>query len=229
MFKLDYQLMEWNSTVCCNSTNILLECPREDCDKAVVDEFIKTTKGQMWRVDTLLLVNVILAGIIVGIGAYANRYRHYGFTRYLLLGATTLFLPIISYVLSTIAHDGVSNVKIAQLEAICTKHFLHPYLVIVSTGLVLISAINTSPIVATDDRENRSIHPPIELLVQGIWVAYLAATVHESPYYIPAAVHLHYFIFAPFALIHAKMAPKYYAFLKAQKSFTLGRSPRLII
>jgi hypothetical protein len=37
-------------------------------------------------VDALLLLNAILAGVIVGIGAYGHRYRHYGFTRYILLG-----------------------------------------------------------------------------------------------------------------------------------------------
>jgi hypothetical protein len=99
----------------------------------------------------------------------------------------------------------------------------------VSTSLVLISTINTSPIVATDDRENQSIRPPFELLVQGIWIVYLAVTVPWLPYYIPEATHLHYFIFTPFALIHAKLALKYYAFLKAQKSFALAWNPRLIV
>ncbi|XBH64990.1 hypothetical protein VPH35_118658 [Triticum aestivum] len=124
----------------------------------------------------MLLVNAILAGVIVGIGAYGHRYRHYGFTRYLLLGATTLFLPIISYVLSSSSSVGDEFYVIIQatLIANCWAEFIHTYMVIVSTCLVLISAINTSPIVATDDREDRSIRPPFELLVQGIWIVYLA-------------------------------------------------------
>jgi hypothetical protein len=68
----------------------------------MVDIFSENITRQLWRVDALLLLNAILAGVIVGIGAYGHRYRHYGLTRYILLGATALFIPITSYVLSTI-------------------------------------------------------------------------------------------------------------------------------
>ncbi|XBH64993.1 hypothetical protein VPH35_118661 [Triticum aestivum] len=177
----------------------------------------------------MMLVNAILAGIIVGIGAYGHRYRHYGFTRYLLLGATTLFLPIISYVLSTNGSTGgLFSVRLSPIISNCGSNFFHTYMVIVSTCVVLISAINTSPIVATDDKEDRSIRPPLELLLQGIWIVYLVVNTHVIP--VGETTPLNYLrISTPFALIHAKMALKCYAFIKARKSFALVRNPRLLV
>ncbi|XP_044415266.1 uncharacterized protein [Triticum aestivum] len=232
-----YELMEKNDT--CLATYFL--CCKNDpmkqcmffCPKGVTDKFIDYITWQLWRVYEQLLVNALLAGVIVGIGAYGHRYRHYGFTRYLLLGATTLFLPIISYVLSAAGStDNLFNVTInnelGDLTAKCRTRFFHRYVVIVSTCLVLISAINTSPIVATDDREDRSILPPFELLLQGIWIVYLAVSTRISES--SRDKHLYYIrLSIPFALIHAKMALKYYAFLKARKSYALGRNPRLIV
>ncbi|XP_037455475.1 uncharacterized protein LOC119325860 [Triticum dicoccoides] len=219
-----------------NSTCIepFLKCCQEtsncftDCTDGVEDMFSDSISGQLWRVEAMLLVNAILAGVMVGIGAYGHRYRHYGFTRYLLLGATTLFLPIISYVLSAFGSVGYEfDVTIpSQLIATCRAYFIHTYMVIVSICLVLISAINTSPIVATDDREDRSIHPPFELLVQGIWIVYLVISTKA----IPNESKLNYLrLFAPFPLIYAKMTLKCYAFIKARKSFALGHNPRLIV
>jgi hypothetical protein len=42
----------------------------------------KAVTRQLWR--ALLLVHAILAGVMVGMATYGHRYRHYGFTRYLL-------------------------------------------------------------------------------------------------------------------------------------------------
>ncbi|KAM3224380.1 hypothetical protein ACQJBY_057644 [Aegilops geniculata] len=201
-----------------------------ECSEDIVKEFSKRIKGQLWRVETMLLLNAIFAGIIVGIGAFGHRYRHYGFTRYLLLGATTLFLPIISYVLSTLGSTGdLFDIVIKQeLVASCWANGMHSYMAIASACLVLISAINTSPIVATDDREDRSVHPPFELLVQGIWIVYLAIPSFDLPDRPFMEIRL-YLRIIPFALIYAKMALKCYAFLKARRSFALGRNPRLVV
>uniref|UniRef100_A0ACD5YUF6 Uncharacterized protein n=1 Tax=Avena sativa TaxID=4498 RepID=A0ACD5YUF6_AVESA len=218
------QLMENNFMLCCNDT-VLHQCPRaRGCPEEIVHKFSENATQQLWRVDALLLVNAILAGVIVGIGAYGHRYRHYGFSRYLLLGATTLFLPIISYILSAFGSTG-STISIHELIANCSPSVPHQYLIMVSTALVLISAINTSSIVATDDREHRSIRPPFELLLQGIWILYLLVSTIYLDWDYPSF----YILVTPFALMHTKMALKYYAFLKAQKSFALGRNPRLIV
>ncbi|KAF7086357.1 hypothetical protein CFC21_089650 [Triticum aestivum] len=216
-------------TVCCKDTSVLKQCTFDYCPEGIDDELFEYVTGQLWRVGAMMLVNAILAGLIVGIGAYGHRYRHYGFTRYLLLGATTLFLPIISYVLSaTGSTGGLFRVPLSPIVGSCLANFFHTYMVIVSTCLVLISAINTSPIVATDDREDRSIRPPFELLIQGIWIVYLVVNTHVIP--VGETTPLNYLrISTPFALIHAKMALKCYAFVKARKSFALGRNPRLVI
>ncbi|XBI49212.1 hypothetical protein VPH35_112813 [Triticum aestivum] len=148
----------------------------EECTEENVKELSENIIGQLWRVEAMLLLNTIFVGVIVGIGAYGHRYRHYGFTRYLMLGVTTLFLPVISYVISASGSvDHPFHVLIhEELIANCWAPGLHTSMVITSTCLVLICAINTSPVVATDDREDRSVRPPFELLVQGIWILYLA-------------------------------------------------------
>ncbi|KAM0873368.1 hypothetical protein ACQ4PT_038108 [Festuca glaucescens] len=221
--------MERNSTLCCNDT-VLEQCPREYCDKALVDLFFENITGKIWRVDALLLVNAILAGVIVGIGAYGRRYRHYGFTRYLLRGATTLFLPVISYVLSAFGSTGaISTIGIGQLTAMC-RSGNHPYL-----PNCFFLRKNTSPIVATDDREDGTIHPPFELLLKVIWlllkgVLYLAVTTFAIPLDgDDQGGPLDYLRFTLFTLIPAKMILKCYAFLKARKSFALGCNPPLIV
>uniref|UniRef100_M8AQY9 DUF4220 domain-containing protein n=1 Tax=Aegilops tauschii TaxID=37682 RepID=M8AQY9_AEGTA len=208
-------------TVCCEDTSVLGQCTFDYCPEGRDDELFEYVTGQLWRVGAMMLINAILAGIMVGIGAYDHRYRHYGFTRYLLLGATTLFLPIISYVLSTNGSTGgLFSVPLSPIISNCGSNFFHTYMVIVSTCVVLISAINTSPIVATDDKEDRSIRPPLELLLQGIWIVYLVVNTHVIP--VGETTPLNYLrISTPFALIHAKMALKCYAFIKALKSFAL--------
>ncbi|XBH80773.1 hypothetical protein VPH35_106453 [Triticum aestivum] len=191
-----------------------------ECSEDIVKEFSKRIKGQLWRVDAMLLLNAIFAGIIVGICAFGHRYRHYGFTRYLLLGATTLFLPIISYVLSTLGSTGdmFDIVLKHELVASCWANGMHSYMAIASACLVLISAINTSLICT----------PPFELLVQGIWIVYLAIPSFDLPGRPFMEIRL-YLRIIPFSLIYAKMALKCYAFLKARRSFALGRNPRLIV
>lgn len=54
----------------------------------------------MWLMNSLLLISAVLAGVIVGIGIYGQRYSHHRCTRFIFLGATTLFLPVISTVVS---------------------------------------------------------------------------------------------------------------------------------
>ena len=110
-------------------------------------------------------------------------------------------------------------------------------MVVIWASLVQIIMINTSAIVAVDDREGRNIGPPFELLVQGAWTVYLGIT-----YLINTAVggriqsreDLEFVLIItgiegiPFALTCAKMVFKYYAFEKARRSFALGNNPHLI-
>ena len=70
------------------------------CDTHLVSSFHESMEGKIWLVNALQLAGAILAGLIVGIGIYGQRYRHHRFTRFIFLGATTLFLAIISTVVS---------------------------------------------------------------------------------------------------------------------------------
>uniref|UniRef100_A0ACD5YV14 Uncharacterized protein n=1 Tax=Avena sativa TaxID=4498 RepID=A0ACD5YV14_AVESA len=73
-------------------------------DKHLADiplkRFTRFVRGQMLRVNVLLMGNAILMVVMVGIGAYGHRYRHHPLTRFLFMGATILFLPIVSYIVS---------------------------------------------------------------------------------------------------------------------------------
>ncbi|XP_062186345.1 uncharacterized protein LOC133889939 [Phragmites australis] len=187
------------------------------CPGDLVASFEKSMEGKMWRVNALLLASAILAGLIVGIGAYGQRYRHHRFTRFVFLGATTLFLPIISTVVTM--HYSIMDMDLFnQLTVKCEGTS-----VILWAFLFQIIMINTSVVVAVDDREGRNIGPPFELLVQGVWTFYLAIS-----YEFGFNLNFVLYEFVSFALICAKMVLKYYAFIKARESFALGRNPRLI-
>ena len=102
------------------------------CDDNVWRSFHKGMEEKLWRVDALLLASAIMVGVIVGIDAYSQRYRHHPSTRFIYLGATTLCNP-----------DN------------------HSVLVVTWALLVQNVLINTSIVVAVDKREGRSTGPPI--------------------------------------------------------------------
>ncbi|RLN33259.1 hypothetical protein C2845_PM03G18870 [Panicum miliaceum] len=183
--------------------------------------FDDSMRGEIWRVNALLLTESILAGVIVGIGAYGQRYRHHPITRFIFLGATTLFLPIISSVISSSTVGPSPNIIINSKSShalVATCHALgHSMVLILWAFLVQIVMISTSTLVAVDDREGQSKGPPFELLVQGVWTLYLG---------LDEIIDL--FIFIPFSLLCSKIVLKYYAFQKARRSFALGCNPGLV-
>ena len=216
-----------------NSTTICYDASLQQCSSSIICShesmaaFRKTMGGALWRVNMLVLVNAILAGVIVSIGAYAQRYRHHPFTRFIYLGASTLLLPITSYVVSTISTNSnhyTSSYESATLAASCRGGF-HYFTAVSWAFLVQITMINTSVIVAVDDREGRNRGPPVQLLVQGLWTLYLGVnamgpiTTNIWPFYLELML---------FAIICAKIVLKYYAFEKARRSLAFGRNPRLV-
>jgi hypothetical protein len=216
-----------NSTAICYDASLQQCSSSISCSHESMAAFRKAMGGALWRVNTLVLVDAILAGVIVGIGAYAQRYRHHPFTRFIYLGATTLLLPITSYVVSTIStnsNDYISSYESATLAASCRGGF-HYFTAVSWAFLVQITMINTSVIVAVDDREGRNRGPPVQLLVQGLWTLYLGVSAMGP---ITANIWPFYLELMLFAIICAKIVLKYYAFEKARRSLAFGRSPRLV-
>lgn len=140
------------------------------------DSFREYVRWKLWRVDALLMVSVLIGGVLVGVGAYAPRLRYHALTRFLFHGATALFMPIISYVVS--ATNDQSSISFTfndklTITADCIMP-LHAFDVLKLTLLVLIVGVTITPVVAADARElGRNIAPPVVLLVQAIWTCYL--------------------------------------------------------
>ncbi|KXG34329.1 uncharacterized protein LOC8086372 [Sorghum bicolor] len=218
-----------------------------NCSKQAMD--LQTTvhesiRRQLWEVNALLVVQPVLAVVLVGIGAYGQRYRHHPFTRFVFLGANTLFLPIISYLTSTISlHPnyirfsslyedyGEDYGDYGELAIVAQCNALsHVVFFVILASLVLVVMINTSTIVSVDDREGQSKGPPPELLIQGIWTFYLAAGGLLKLYAAEGFIIGLIFIFiTPYALLCSKIGLKFYAFEMARRSsFTLGRNPGLV-
>ena len=210
-----------------------------ECDQDVLNSFRTDINQKLWRVDALLLASAIMAGFIVGIGAYGQHYRHHPITRFIFLGATTLFLPIISTVVcsstvlvSTLIPHGINDLNTSSpaLVALCNPA-KHSVIVVTWALLVQNIMINTSVVVAVDDREGPSIGPPIELLAQGVWTLYLGIshlTEVTENYQTYVLIVLYQLELLLFLVTIAKLVFKYYAVKNAQQSFAFGRNPRLV-
>jgi len=214
------------------------------CPSDAVETFQNTMGKQIWLGNALLLASPGIMGVLVGIGGYGRCYRHLPFTRFIFLGANTLFLPIISYVVSTLGDRSNDYVNLHNdcitFAALCHSNF-HPCMVITWAFLVQIAALNTTSVVSINRREGRKVGPPLELLVKGIWTFYLGASItkqrflygllgfgpsdHQTSFTLITCTKI---MFAPFAILCAKIWFKCYAFEKARLSFALARNPSLI-
>ncbi|CAO1948844.1 unnamed protein product [Urochloa humidicola] len=214
------------------------------CPNVAVAAFYNTMGRQIWLGNAMLLASAAITGILVGIGGYGRRYRHHRFTRIIFLGANTLFLPIISYVVSTLGDNSNDYVHLHKdssttLSALCDSVF-HPCMIITWAFLVQIAAINTTSVVAIESREGHRLRPPPELLLKGIWTFYLSVSITKGRFFHglfrfspsenhePLTLICSKIMFFPFALLCAKIWIKCYSFEKARKSFALGRNPSLV-
>lgn len=192
-----------------------------------------------------MLVNAILMGAMVVIGTFAPRSGRYTLIRYLLLGASTLFLPIVSNVAATIGGEAyfTSSLFGSQVVAARCEPGLHVVLVLVWTSLVVIIGINTSSAVVADAREGRSIEPPTELLIKAFWVLYLVIITRATEgfsytsYYIGNLLENDNKIPKQISLIlrvlqvlpYAKILPMFFGFYTSRRLVELGHNPRLIV
>ncbi|CAM0150430.1 unnamed protein product [Urochloa decumbens] len=220
-----------SSTGTC-STAALEQCSSQlFCPDHLLATFEKSMGDELLQFNALLLINVILALVIVGTGRYGHTYLHSRFTRFIFIGATTMFLPIISNVITTIGTNSSSKMDYFRsndfvLTATCSSVF-HSSIVITWAFFVQIAVINTRLLVAGENKEGRNdTGPPFDLLVQSVWTLYLCFSIFKGQAH---KSMLYCLEFAPFALICAKILLKYYTFEKAQRSVAVGRNSRLIL
>ncbi|XP_062189974.1 uncharacterized protein LOC133893011 [Phragmites australis] len=213
------------------------------CSDRLLDYFGMSTDRKMWRVNVLMLINGILMGVVVGIGAYAPRYRRHVLIRFLFLGASTLFLPIVSSVAATLGSDQYFSGSLFGRHVVVAKcqPGIHIVLVLVWTGLVVLVGINTSAVVAGDEREGRNVGPPTELLIKAGWTTYLIYITTSKRGFLATTRYLGKLLQSGsfghqvqimFALLtcltFCKLLFKYITFHRAKRSVALGRSPRFI-
>jgi hypothetical protein len=71
------------------------------CSDAEVKDFLnfaKAANANLRLSNALMVANAVLVTIMVAVGSSGRRYRHAAVIRFVFLGASTLYLPIISYV-----------------------------------------------------------------------------------------------------------------------------------
>ncbi|KAM3223572.1 hypothetical protein ACQJBY_057126 [Aegilops geniculata] len=203
----------------------------EDCPSDPLNYFTKRVgerlRGQIFRVNALMVVMGILMGFMVGIGTYGHRYRHIPLIRFLFLAATTLFLPIVSYIVSSSDLDNYNSTTIWIQPIVVKCHArAHTIFVLIWTALVLNVGINTTALVAADAREGRSIPPNMTLLIQAMWTSYLGIYICIVSGPRPEVI---LFLLGPFGVIFAKLVLKCYAWYIATQSLAFGRNARLIV
>lgn len=214
------------------------------CSRKQIHRFGVSMDRKMWQVNGMMLFNAILMGIVVAIAAYAPRYRRHPLFRFVFLGASTLFLPIVSEVAATLGGGQYFSGILSGRQVIAAKcePGIHVVLVLLWTGLVVLIGVNTSAVVAGDAREGRNIGPPTELLIKAIWTAYLTYVTTTKKGFLSTTryltellrigslgkqVHLMFALLT--TLIILKLLFKYITFHMAQRSVALGRSPRFIV
>ncbi|XP_066393188.1 uncharacterized protein [Miscanthus floridulus] len=207
------------------------------CSDAVV-EFVGGVTMQLWRSNALMVANAILVAIMVAASALGRRYRYAAVTRFLFQGASTLYLPIVSYVASSIGKESCS--MSGGLDVFCHGRS-YVALLLIWTVLVQIVGTNTSAVVAADDYHcGQNLSPLIQLLFRTVWTSYLVFyyagrgfVTETSPYYTRLSSILFYKMLSQYLVVLcllslAKIMLMWYAFQKARKSFALGRNSHLI-
>ncbi|KAF7040863.1 hypothetical protein CFC21_050731 [Triticum aestivum] len=204
-----------------------------ECSHSAVTNFIRGVNAQLWRSNTLMAANAVLVLIMVAISASGRHYRQVGVTRFVFQGATVLYLPIISYVVSSI---GKYNTR--GLDMYCYGEY-NVVMLLIWAVLVQIVGTNTSATVAIDDDDGQKLGPSIELLARAVWTSYLVFYYLHHHYLIMPSITFHYksfiqrhylwnFLIVLCVLSFAKITLKFYAFEKARRSFALGRNSRLV-
>ena len=126
--------------------------PTWACPSVAVAAFYGTMGRRIWLGNAMLLASAAMTGVMVGVGGGSGRHRHrHRLARLVFLGANTLFLPVVSYVVSTLrdsANDYVNKEDGTTLAALCHSVF-HPCMVITWAFLVQMAATSAASAAGT--------------------------------------------------------------------------------
>uniref|UniRef100_J3KZL4 DUF4220 domain-containing protein n=1 Tax=Oryza brachyantha TaxID=4533 RepID=J3KZL4_ORYBR len=192
------------------------------CDTSVLELSSKEIRARILRTNAVLVISLVIVAILVGAGSFSRRYRRHGSIRLLFHGAYTLFVPLISYVVSDVHKENCKLPDGIECSDDSTWYLL------VWACLVQIVGTNYCTAIPPHDDEPRNIGPTLQLLLGATWTLFLI--VEEFRLY-SYTKHIYYvLIVIPCGLSLAKILAKQYAHKNSKSSFELGgRNPRLIL
>ncbi|EEE54516.1 hypothetical protein OsJ_01660 [Oryza sativa Japonica Group] len=116
------------------------------------NDLIERINKDVLTTNALFVANAFLVVILVGAGSYGRRYRHIALNRYLFLGASTLVLPILSYVVSYVGRDKYYNL-FHGLECVDNRAFC----LLLWAALLPMVGMNTSSILTAVHNGNEEL------------------------------------------------------------------------
>ncbi|CAD6231482.1 unnamed protein product [Miscanthus lutarioriparius] len=187
-----------------------------------------------------VIAAAVLAVLLVALSTYGRRLCRHPAVRFFVWGASMVFLPLSSAILSALLsrvqeskHENPNSPTGRRNPDVQNMWTLLLWLVLILTlkcnanmAATAVTAAASSPAEGDAGVDGYSIRPPVENLAAYAWLAYLIWLC------VPVAVwlgHLNKAIFFLFsALGLAKLALKLAAFYSASGSFALGKNARLI-
>uniref|UniRef100_A0A0E0MVX8 DUF4220 domain-containing protein n=1 Tax=Oryza rufipogon TaxID=4529 RepID=A0A0E0MVX8_ORYRU len=192
-------------------------------NKKMLDDYFRPIVSGIVCRNLVLVISVIIAAVLVGAGSFSRRYWRHGSIRLLFLGAYTLFLPLVSYIVSRIKENykmenGIIMVECSDVSVV--------YLLMWASLLQIVVA-NYCTAIATHDDEHRNNGPTVQLLLGAIWILFLV--VRDFWQYTYSSTTLKWLIAIPCALNIAKILAKLCAHEMSRRSFEVGgRNTQLI-
>uniref|UniRef100_A0A0D9V0L7 DUF4220 domain-containing protein n=1 Tax=Leersia perrieri TaxID=77586 RepID=A0A0D9V0L7_9ORYZ len=194
----------------------------EVCDPDVLKISTEHLSTRILRTNGVLVLSLVIVAILVGAGSFSRRYRRHGSIRLLSLGAYTLFLPLVSYVVSDVDNENYTLPDGIECIDESAKYLL------VSASLVQIIGVNYCTAIVAHDDERRNMGSTVQLLAGAMWTLFLVIK-HFKVWGYDYSYTEYLAIWMPFALNLAKILVKLYAYEMAWRSYELGgRNPRLI-
>ncbi|TVU21025.1 hypothetical protein EJB05_30636, partial [Eragrostis curvula] len=186
-----------------------------------------------------IIAAAVLAVLVVALSTYSRRLIRHPVLRFLMWGASTAFLPLTSSIISSLLEkarpeprpDGTMPPTGKNNPDIQNMWTLLLWIVLILTiksnadvAAAAVTAAAASPAVGGGD--GMSIRPPVELVAQYAWVAYLVVVCFPLAGWLGAVNKAIFVAFSVLGL--AKLALKLAAFYFAGYSFALGKNAPLV-